>query len=302
MREASVGWLVLSAALVTVTFPIRAFRWRILLAGAGEPPPYAPLWRAVAIGFLANNVLPARAGELVRGYAATSLAGIPFSTAIASIAVERIFDGVVIVLLLALAISRPGFPAGAVVGATSLRALAFTMGAAFLGVLIFVTALARNQARVLPVVERLVRRLVPGRFGARVVRIIDHLAAGLSVLHSTRDVLRVLVWSIVVWLTNAASFYIGFHAFHIDVPPSAALVLQGIVAFGVALPSTPGFFGVYEGLSRASLAIYGVPGGPAVSFAIGLHLCWFFPITIIGLVILARTGLSLRQLSGGRPA
>jgi uncharacterized protein (TIRG00374 family) len=302
LREANVGWLLLSSALVTSSFPLRAIRWRILLTRSGVVPPYRPLWRAVAIGFMANNVLPARAGELVRGWAATALADIPFTTAVASIAVERIFDGVVIVLLLALAIGGPGMPAGAVVGSTSLSALAATMGALFVGILVFVAALARNQARVLPVAERLTLRLLPSRVGARAVGVLDHLAAGLAVLHSTRDVLRVVVWSFVVWLVNAASFYAGFLAFHIRVPLEAALVLQGIVAFGVALPSTPGFFGVYEGLSRASLGIFGVPGAAAVSFAIGLHLCWFVPITAIGLVILTRAGLSLRELRAERPA
>ena len=302
LREANFLWLLLSAALVTATFPLRAVRWRILLARTDPPPPYRPLWDAVAIGFMANNVLPARAGELVRGWAATNLAGIPFTTAIASIAVERIFDGVVIVLLMALAVVAPGFPAGAVIGTTSLSALAVTMGEVFVGILVFIAALARNQARVLPVAERLAQRVLPGRFGAKAAGVLEHLAAGASVLHSTRDVVRVLVWSFAVWLTNTAAFAIGFYAFHIDVPFSAALVLQGIVAFGVALPSSPGFFGVYEGLSRASLGIFGVPGGTAVSFAIGLHLCWFIPITVIGLVILARAGLSLRQLRKEQPA
>ncbi len=107
------------------------------------------------------------------------------------------------------------------------------------------------------------------------------------------------IWSAAVWLTNASSYILGFRAFGIDVPPNAAVVLQSVVAFGVAVPAAPGFFGVFEKLSQLVLGMYGVSGAVAFSFAIGIHIGWYVPITIIGLVILARTGLSLRSLRAG---
>lgn len=304
LAAAHPGRLLASAVLVTATFPLRALRWRVLLGrGPGGAPATGPLWRAVAIGFMANNILPARAGEFVRAWAGATLARLSFTTTLASIAVERIFDGVVIVLLLALAIGTPDFPAGAAIGTTSLAALAGSMAALFVGVLVFLMAMVRNQARVLPLTEGLLRRLLPHRLAERAVGLVDKVAAGLAVMHSTRDVLRVLVWSFAVWLVNAASYVLALRAFDVDAPATAALTLQAVVAFGVAIPSTPGFFGVFEGLARAALGVYGVPGGRAVSFAIGVHLCWFVPITVIGLWELARTGLSLRELRGReRPA
>jgi hypothetical protein len=303
VRRANLALLLVSAAAVTATFPLRALRWRVLVAGPGGAVlPYRPLWRAVAIGFMANNVLPARAGELVRGYAGAALTGLPFSTLLASIAVERVFDGIVIVLLLALALGAPGSSGAMVIGTTSLDVLAASMAALFVGALVFLVLLARNQARVLPLAERLLQRALPGRASALAVRVLDNVAAGLGVLHSTRDVLRVVVWSFAVWLVNAGSFVIAFLAFGLHVPAASALVLQGVVAFGVAIPSTPGFFGVYEALTRAVLGAYGVPGEQAVSFAIGVHLCWFVPITAIGLAVLARTGLTLRALRAGAAA
>ncbi len=302
LRRANYAWFALSVATVTATFPLRTVRWRILLAPSAGPAPWMPTWHATAIGFMANNVLPARAGELVRSYAATRLVGVPFSTALASVAVERVFDGLVLVLLLALAIASPDLPSGATVGTRSPAVLAAGGAALFAGVLLFLLALVRNQARVLPVAERLLRRVMPARLHAAAVRVLHNLTAGLAVLHSTRDLLRVLVWSLVVWLVNAASYVFAFHAFGLAVPATAALLLQGVVAFGVAVPQAPGFFGVFELGVRYSLAVYGVAPDAAVSFAVSTHLGWFVPITIIGLVILARTGLRLHDLGGaGRP-
>jgi len=302
--EANPWWLLLSVAAVTTTFPLRTVRWRILLAhSAGQAPPFAPLWRATAIGFMANNILPARAGELVRSFAATRLVGVPFTTALASVAVERIFDGVVIGTLFALALAAPDFPAGASIGTTNVSVLAGVMMLAFGGVLVVCVALVRNRAHVLPWLERLLHRLLPERIAAAVARLTHHVADGLGVLHSVRDVLRVLVWSFAVWGMNTLAFILGYYAFglgHLSV--DSALLLQGVVAFGVAVPQAPGFFGGFELLTRLSLELYGVSGDRALSYGFGIHIGWFTPVTLIGLWYLARTGLSLRDLRQEGPA
>ena len=298
IRRANPWWYLLSVIAATSTFPLRAIRWRVLLGSSTPERRFQPYWRAVAIGFMANNVLPARAGEVVRAYAGTELIGVPFSTVLTSIAVERIFDGVVLVLLLAIAVVSPGFPAGATVHSTSIPALASTMAAIFLGALIVLIVVARMRDRALPPLERLIQRFLPARFAPKITTVVKNLVAGLAVMRSPLDIAKVAGWSFAVWLANASSYVFGFHAFGIDVSPNAAIVLQSVVAFGVAMPQAPGFFGVFEKLSQLVLGLYGVGGAIAFSFAIGIHLGWFVPITIIGLVILARTGLSLKSLRG----
>lgn len=302
--DADPWWLFLSVAAVTTTFPLRTVRWRILLAHTpGGPPRFAPLWRATAIGFMANNILPARAGELVRSFAATRLVGVPFTTALASVAVERIFDGVVIGFLFALALMAPDFPAGATIGSTNLSLLASVMVLGFGGVLAVCVALVRNRAYVLPWLEGLLHRLLPERVAAATARITHHVADGLGVLHSVRDAVRVLVWSFAVWGMNLVAFIVGYRAFDLGhLPVESALLLQGVVAFGVAVPQAPGFFGGFELLTRLSLEFYGVPGDRALSYGFGIHIGWFTPITLIGLWYLARAGLSLRDLRGEKAA
>lgn len=240
IREANPFWFGLSVIVVTATFPLRALRWKVLLRTAWPEARLKPLWHATAIGFMANNVLPARAGELVRSYAGNRLVGMPFSTALASIAVERIFDGVVLVGLLLIAVMSPGFPAGAKLGSTSITTLATSMSALFVGALLFLIVLVQNRERAAPPIERLLQRVLPSRFGEKGVAIFRNLVTGLAVLRSGREVLVVLAWSLVVWLTNALSYILAFRAFDTDVPAVTSLVLQGVVAIGVAVPRHPG--------------------------------------------------------------
>lgn len=264
--------------------------------------PLAPIWHATAIGFMANNVLPARAGEVVKGWAATRLVRVPLATALASIAVERIFDGVAIGLLLALGIWAKQFAGPATIGATNLSALALTVSAVFVGILAFCLAVVRARSRVLPVLESLLRRALSPHWAERAGRLLHALTDGLAVLHSTRDVLRVLTWSFALWLVNASSYLAAYRAFASayagfpHLPPTSTFLLQGITALGVAIPAAPGFFGTFELAAKTALALYGVPGSAAVSLAIGIHMGWFVPITAIGLWYLGKSGLSLREL------
>jgi len=111
------------------------------------------------------------------------------------------------------------------------------------------------------------------------------------VLRSPTRFIAVFFWALVHWLVNGLAFWLAFRAVGIDAPFSAANFLQGIIAIGVALPSSPGFFGFFEAAAVVGLAVYGVPRGEAVSWAIGFHILSFIPITVIGLYYFARLGL-----------
>jgi uncharacterized protein (TIRG00374 family) len=122
--------------------------------------------------------------------------------------------------------------------------------------------------------------------------------AGLSVLRAPGRLPGVIAWSFGLWLVNAASFWIGFRALRLDLPLEAALLFQGLIAFGVAIPSAPGFFGVFEAVAIVALAFYGVEKDHAVSYAIVYHITTFVPITLLGLHALTRMRVRLRDLRG----
>jgi len=291
------GWFVLSISLATLTFPLRAVRWRIMLAASAPGTRLGPVWQATAVGFMANNILPARGGELARAYVGSRLVAVPFTTALGSIAVERVFDGLVLLLLLAAAIADPAFPAAATIAGRSVTTVAAWSGAAFVALLGVLFGLVHAPAGALSLASRVSRRLLPSRAAEFLVGLGRNFIEGLSILRAPRDFARVVAWSFALWLVNGAAFYTGFVAFNVTgLPPTSALFMQGIVAIGVAVPSSPGFFGLFEMASRAGLGLYGVAATSAVSFAVGIHVGWFIPITAIGLWTLARANLSLADL------
>ena len=305
LRGANLGLLVLSAVAATAIFPLRARRWRAILHPVEPDLPFGMLWRSTAIGMMINNVVPARAGEIARAYALTrETPRVGFSAAFASLAVDRLFDAVVVLALMFLAMLDPRFPRGTAAG--DMVANWAGTGTIFLAALVATLyLLVFFPARIIGLYEAFARRVAP-RFEARGRDVLGAFAAGLGVLRNPRRFAEVLFWTVVHWLTNALAFWIAFKALDITTAGfGAALFLQGLIAVGVALPSSPGFFGVFEAAARTGLTVYGVNSTQATSWAIGFHLLSFIPITVMGAYYFARLGLHLGEIAGaaaGEPA
>jgi uncharacterized protein (TIRG00374 family) len=287
IKTARPAFLAAAVIIATVAFPLRLVRWRLLLRDErGEPYRAGPLWHAIALGFMANNLLPLRAGELVRAYTAARLAPARFTTVISSVAVERIFDGLTVVALLTWALFASDLPSSTAIGGTSVAQLARAAGIA--GVIALLGAIAVVAAPL--TAERIVRRVLPRAHVAdRIVDLIEGVRQGLAVLRSPARLAGVVFWSLVLWLVNALAFYLGFQAFDIPVSYAGALLLQGLLVLGISIPSTPGFFGPFEAVIVAVLALYDVPSSLAFSYAISFHITSFVPITLLGLWSMART-------------
>ena len=297
LRGAHLGLLLLSAAVATAIFPLRALRWVVLLEPTAPTLRFMDAWRAIAIGMMINNVLPARAGEVARAYAISrETRAVSFTSALASIALDRVFDAIVVFALMFGAMLAPGFPPGATIGGRPATALIGTWGVTAL-ILVFGGAVmvAFRPEVVRNLATRLVRRVVP-RWEPRVGDFVEHATAGLAVLRSPSRFARVMFWTVLHWLTNALAFWIAFRAVGITAPFSGALFLQGLIAIGVAIPSSPGFFGPFEAFAKAGLQIYGVPVTLAVTWAVGFHLLTFVPITALGAFYFSRLGLSLSDM------
>jgi uncharacterized protein (TIRG00374 family) len=250
---------------------------------------------------MTNNLVPARAGEIARAYALTRQTTVPFSTSIASLAVDRLFDMLVLLLLGVAAFFDPAFPREAQIAGQSMGSLA--QGSIVLLALILVAlySLAFFPSQIVRVFEFFTRRISPNaeeRGKAALLR----FSEGLSVLKSPGRFSAVLAWTVVHWLLNALGFWFGFKAVGVTLPFSAALFLQTLIALGVALPSAPGFFGVFEKFATVGLGIYGVSATQATSWAIGFHILSFIPITLIGMWYFAKLGLHLKEIDTAREA
>jgi uncharacterized protein (TIRG00374 family) len=183
VRRANGGLILATVALATLTFPIRTVRWRLILRDVGGGAyPLGALWHATAIGFMANNLLPVRAGEFARAYVASRQLPPPvrFSTALASVGVERMFDGLMLVGLMSVAIVSSAFPHQADIGRTSVAAIT-TTAAAFFGVVLVVAVLVVHRpAPWLALLGRASHAVLPARIADRITRIAEGLVADAS--------------------------------------------------------------------------------------------------------------------------
>lgn len=290
LRGANVPLAVLSVVVATMIFPLRARRWRPILHAVEPDLPFGPLWRATAMGFMANSVLPSRMGELVRAYALTRETSVSFSAAFASLVVDRVFDGFVVLLLMVLAMLDPAFPAG-----VSAATYAGTGAVAIVGIAVVLYAIVFFPDQLIRLFELFARKVAP-RFEERGRQLLRAFADGLSVLRHPARFLEVFGWALALWLTQALSFWIMFKAVGITAPFSAALFVQGLIVLFVALPSTPGFFGLFEAAAKVGLVMYGVSESLAVAWGFIFHVLSLIPITLIGLYYVARAGMTLGDL------
>ena len=292
-------WL-LSAAAATAIFPLRARRWQAILAPLAGRLPIGPLWRATAIGMMVNNVLLARAGEPARAFALSrERPEVRFTAAFGSLVVDRVFDGIVVLALMLVATLDPRFPTDATVLGATAGNIAASAGVALAIALGALYALVLRPQPFIRLAERLTGAVWP-RGVPKVHALLTGFASGLGVLREPRLVLEVIWWTFLHWLTNAVAFYVGFLALGIAAPLTAAFFVQGLIAISVVLPSSPGFFGLFEAAGTAGLGLYGVPAANAVSWAIGFHILSFIPITVIGIWYATRLDLRLRDLGGAK--
>lgn len=302
LRRSDLLLFLLSTAVCTLIFPLRALRWRTILEPVAGEVALGPLWRATSIGMMVNNVVPARAGELARAYAiAREVPNVPFATALASLAVDRLFDAVVVLLLTFIPLVSADFPQNASASAVPLAALAKTAIASIIALLGVLYALALFPRPLIRAFEAMSRRVAP-RIEERGVRALTAFAEGLGVLRHPGRFVAVFMWTLVHWLVQVLSIWIGFLAMDVKAPFDAALLLNGISSFTSVLPAAPGFFGQFELASKLSLRVYSVPDTLAISWALGYHILTFIPITVIGAVYAARLGMTLGDMMRGRGA
>lgn len=305
-KDANV-WLVLATAVAaTAIFPVRAIRWRVILDPVAPKLPFGALWRSVAIGMMVNNVLPARAGELARAYALTrERPEVSFSTSLASLVVDRMFDGASVLLLMAVAMLDPRFLGVHEIAGWSLQSAAVVVIGLTLFGFVALYLLAGYPRQAIALYEAFARRVAPA-IEARGTAILTSFAGGLSVLRSPGRFIAVLFWAVLHWMINAFAFWLAFRALGIYAPYSAALFVQGIIVAFVSIPSTPGFAGVFEAGGKVGLAAYGIPASAAAAWALTFHVVSYIPITLIGAWYLTRAGITygeIRAIDGaGAPA
>ncbi|MBI2376325.1 MAG: flippase-like domain-containing protein [Deltaproteobacteria bacterium] len=293
LRRAEPLHLVIALGLFVALYPIRGFRWSRILAPISIVPVKTST-EVIAIGALANNLLPARLGDVARAFVLGRARGVSGAAVLSTVLIERIFDGLTVVLALSLVLALEP-PEAAWVGGVGLLT-----GAIFLSALSVATSIAIFEDRALAAFRGLARPL-PRAIAGKVVGILERLGAGCRALRSPSAWLvtgsvSATIWSLEVLVYAVVARGLGIELGPGGVPVSGLFLMLGVLNLGLAAPSLPAFVGVFEALVVSSLSLYGVRAEEALAFALVLHAVHFFGSTLFGLASLARHGLRIRDL------
>jgi uncharacterized protein (TIRG00374 family) len=282
LRDTRWSFLGLVAALNVLALWLRAWRWYYLYPPGSRP---SHLFNATMIGYMANNLLPLRAGELVRIYVAARR-GQRFWTTVATLVVERVLDALAIGLTVAVLLLVVPIP-------REMRWSAFVLMAADLAAMIVLA--------VIGVAPRACAGLIHALFSRwhwlerRLLDILATMSEGLRGIRAARHLAPVLLSSVGIWLVLALAIWASFQAARLTLPLTAAWTVLAFLGLGVSLPSSPGFIGVVQAATVLALDIFAVPRADALSVSILLHAAQFIPVTLLGLALLLVEHVSLGE-------
>jgi glycosyltransferase 2 family protein len=284
--------LALALVAFAVNLLMKVPRWALLYGE--DAPGWDALFGGINVGYAVNALLPARLGDLVRAYWVRDRSGISMVRTLATIAVERAADGVAVLIMFLAVAPTVALPA-------STRRAALVAGGLFVAALVVMVVLAffstgENWF------SRFLTRLEDGR-GAIVSRTVRQVSTGLSALRSRRSIALLLLYTAIIWGSNAVLLWLIILAFHVDAPFAAGVLGNAVVSLGMTVPSTPGYIGVFDGLIVLTLGLYNVARTPALAVAFMFHAIGFIPVTVIGIIYIARAGMGRTlQMVRTRPA
>jgi len=285
LKEAHYEYLLIGVGLLLISLFPRAQRWRILLRPVHRDIRFWPVYAAMNIGYMINNILPLRMGELLRAYFLGKSENISKSSALATIVVERVVDVLAALVLLSITIFLFPFP-------DWIRNGLFYIGGGILLLIGFLLGLLFNTEKTILLLKGILKPL-PQKLSDRIIDMIASFASGLEVMRSSRHYFAIFIYTATLQICYILSVFVTLKAFDlvspdypaiIASPLLASVVLLIIITIGVGLPSAPGAVGTFHGIVAFGVGLFGVGAEKAMGMAIALHLANYIPLTALGLI------------------
>jgi len=309
-------WTLPAVLIASISFALRAYRWQIILESARK----VSFWQAfhpLMIGFMINCILPGRVGEVARPAILKRRESVPFSTGLATVAAERVFDVTILLVLFAalfvmvkidpnLDITFGGYHLNRqtlIIAGRSILQMLLVLIAGIIMVSFGKTRKAINSFIMgIPTAffftTTAFKNKIQTRFCTPLIEFVDNFASGLALVKNPTMIYICIGLSIVIWGLAALSYYImalgcpGIELSFLEI--SATMI---IICFFIALPSVPGFWGIWEAGGVFALTLFGVSAKEAAGFTLANHAVQIFPIIIIGLVSAMVTSINIWQVS-----
>jgi uncharacterized protein (TIRG00374 family) len=288
LKTAQYGWLIPSVTVYFLAVAARTWRWHYMLRPL-KSIPVGRLFPMVVIGYMGNNIYPARAGEVLRSYVLRRSDGVPMSASLATVIIERLFDG--LTMLLFVFVALPLFPLN-----ETLRQFVIGFTVLFLGALVVFLYLAAHPQTAQAVYGWVIDRFVPGRFRQPTRTILDRFMTGLNSLRSGRDVATIFGTSVVVWLLETLKYWFVMHAFPFQVNFFTLMLMNGVVNLFTTIPAGPGYVGTFDAPGIEILRNAGVPAEVATAYTLVLHAALWLPVTLLGIYYMWRASLSWQNV------
>jgi uncharacterized protein (TIRG00374 family) len=298
VQSANYWWLIPGVGVYFIGVWVRAWRWHYLL-GPIKKIPTKTMFPITTIGYMGNNIYPARAGEVLRAVILKRKEGVPVSASLATIIVERIFDGVVMLAFVFVNLPELAKLTGSSGFVGNIQQVAVIGTGVFLGALgVFLLAAMFPQVTA-KIGTWVIERFMPQRLREKITGIMHKFLDGLASLRSPFNVLMVFFTSVLIWLLETGKYWFVMHAFSFEVSFFALMLMNGIVNLVTTIPSAPGYIGTFDASGIAVLAAYNVDQATAAGYTLTLHVALWLPITLLGAYFMAREGLkwndSLRE-------
>lgn len=300
LRSADYRYVFLAICFTFFNYFLRAVRWRYLLVSE-KSIPLSSLYPATIIGYMANNLLPARLGEFVRAYTLAQREQLEAPAVFASLVIDRLFDGFTVLLLLLITLFTLRMPPGMEDAALALKAGGATMFLLYCAVILFLYLLKRQTVRTLSIVG-FVLKPFPKGFSDKLIPLLGSFIGGIRLSSRGGHLAVLVVVSAGIWLFCLLPVDMTLRSFNIHLPLSASMFILILLVFAVMVPASPGFIGTYHYACYKGLSVFGVPETTSVSIALVMHGTGFFPVIIAGMYYLWKNKISLNELQRAEKA
>ena len=287
-RSLRYSYIILVTAALTALQVLRSYRWGIILSPIKKMDQIS-LFSITSVGCLALVAIPARIGELARPYLIKKRTGMSMTTALGTVFIERVLDGLTVLVFFFTALFFVPLPPWLV--NSSIAFLLFT-----LAVLIFMLFLIFRRNASLNVLER-ITRILPDRWTSNLNELIHHFVDGIEMITDMKIIFHATFLSMIIWVLDVAAIYILFLAFGMKLSMIAAVIVMVVLIIGITLPTAPGYVGNWHFFCIAALTFFGVSKSDALTYAVMLHFISVGVIVVLGLIFLPFNKFSFSDLS-----
>jgi len=308
-------WLIPASVIVILSYAVRAVRWRILAAPVVKLG-YIEAFNLTMTGFMLNCILPARVGEIVRPAAIMKNHGVPFPAGVATIIAERIFDMIFLIIFMAVCLSTVHISSDIsytykeyTLNRATLEAVASGMVklCVFFVAIIFAVCFEKSRKIISGIIHFLPKltsfagkgfsEKVQKYISTPVDKALHNIASGFQAIKRFDQMLLCLLLSFLVWALLALSYYVfaqGCPGMNLSLLEISAVMV--IICFVIALPSAPGFWGIWEAGSIFAVSIFGVNMEQAAGYSLANHALQIFPVIIVGIFSALSIGFGTKLL------